>query len=405
MSLELDYFEELMLNKTMMQQIQNFQKQNLLPKTQQCLLCSCNCILIVKNVQFVEKGFWLCQNCNYEINIFANTVFSKVQHIWKLVPYYAMKFISDNNYDILEEQHKDVYFRAKSTFKSIMTNILRMNRIVLGGAGTIIEVAEFNYNERNIIGFAQRSSKLCKFIVLHKNDDILRLIQKYILPGATIYTTQKYEGISQIGYKHVQIVKNQKIIDPTIHLQTIKGVWSRAKFNTDGIHPLWRKNLQNSLDLFAISKYYNEMKQQLWLQIIITIKTDLNNYTQNNKTSNNIQKNLQISSNLNGERKYIKKVLKIHKSNDKTSIFQKLVKLDLFVHKQKCLYTVYCLYPCSLFTYIIIRLILKYITFPDVLRISHFIPSQINERLNQTQVLSANTTVCLSQNRRKRAIT
>ncbi|CAL6099750.1 Conserved_hypothetical protein [Hexamita inflata] len=178
-----------------------------------------------------------------------------------------------------------------------MTNILRMNsQIALGGAGTIIEVAEFNYNERNIIGFAQRSSKLCKFIVLHKNDDILRLIQKYILPGATIYTTQKYEGISQIGYKHVQIVKNQKTIDPTIHLQTIKGVWSRAKFITDGIHPLWRKNVQNSLDLYAISKYYNEMYYK-----IVTLALNYNNYKDRSKQlhleQQNIKQYLKESSN------------------------------------------------------------------------------------------------------------
>ncbi|CAL6033960.1 Conserved_hypothetical protein [Hexamita inflata] len=291
MNAELDYFEELMLNKTMMQQIQYFQKQNVLPIAYQCPLCSCSCILIVKNVQLAEKGFWLCQNCNYEISIFTNTVFSKVQHIWKLVPYYALKFIDSNNYDILDEQNTiDVYFRAKNTFKSIMSNILRMNKyIVLGGVGTIIEVAEFNYNERIIIGFAQRSSQLCKFIVLHKNDEIINLIQKYIVPGATIYTSnqQKYQNLSQIGYKHAQIVKNQKTIDPTIHLQTVKGVWSRAKFKTDGIHPLWRKNLQNALDLYAISKYYNEKYYK-----IVCLALNYNNYQDRSKQLHLEQQNI-----------------------------------------------------------------------------------------------------------------
>ena len=128
---------------------------------------------------------------------------------------------------------------------------LQANPVVIGGPGVEVEIDESLFFKRKanrgqlrdghgwIFGGIERNTGRCFLVEVARRDraTLLPLIVQYIAPGTRILSDEwaSYAQIAAIpgqNYSHDAVNHSQNFVDPndpTVHTQTVEGMWSHVK--------------------------------------------------------------------------------------------------------------------------------------------------------------------------------
>ncbi|CAL6071861.1 Conserved_hypothetical protein [Hexamita inflata] len=153
-----------------------------------------------------------------------------------------------------------------------------------GGPDTIVEIDESLFARHKyhtgrlrestqiwVLGFVQRGTGDCRFEVVGRDRSaatLLPLIRKHVKPGGTLYSDmwRAYLNVHIDGYLHYTVNHSLEFVNSDLlrlgvrcHTQTIESTWCAAKKHFHSMNGSWKKNIQEYLDLYSMTKYNTRM--------------------------------------------------------------------------------------------------------------------------------------------------
>ena len=134
-----------------------------------------------------------------------------------------------------------------TAIRSVCSNSLQANPVLLGGAGIIVEIDESMFGHKQkyhrgrvckapwVFGMVERETGRAVLVRVPNRvrATLLNVIQRHIRPGTSIYSDEftPYRTLHQLGYIHLAVNHSKNFVDPNtgVHTNTIEGIWSVVK--------------------------------------------------------------------------------------------------------------------------------------------------------------------------------
>ena len=218
----------------------------ILKKTRNCL-CGYICNLNIEK----RKFYCFRQGCKKKYSSFDNTFFFKkrikineilhLAFLWtcEATPLMAENYLGISNKTILK------YFKC---FRHLIAETIENQENKIGGKSVIVEIDESKFGKRKynrghpvegvwVFGGVERTPERKLFLVdvpNRKEETLLNLIQKYVLPGSII-VSDMWRGYYNLEHKlnmlHFTVNHSKEFVNSETgaHTNTIEGSWSGIK--------------------------------------------------------------------------------------------------------------------------------------------------------------------------------
>ncbi|XP_023227199.1 uncharacterized protein LOC111627794 [Centruroides sculpturatus] len=232
-------------------------ERRLLTNERHCTSCS-KSLCLTANKSVIDKYQWRCKKCSVVESIRKKSVFQNC-HLTILqiiiIMYFWSREYPSRIAAVEVEVSKKVAIDWYNFFRDICKNYFDSHPVQLGGLDDngfpkVVEVDETfifhkNHNceqtkndRKCVFGGIERDSRKCFLVEVpnRKAQTLFPIIEQYVLPGSRIISDDcsAYAKIGQINdgiYQHDSVHERDFVdgIDPEIHTQHIKNMWSRAK--------------------------------------------------------------------------------------------------------------------------------------------------------------------------------
>ena len=171
-------------------------------------------------------------------------------------------------------------------------NLLRFP-VLLGQNGDIVEIDEAKFGTKRkynrgrfrgegqwIFGAIGRDSKKVLIFTVEnrQRDTIQPIIQRHIIPGATIYSDcyVVYDNLAAIGYHHQSVNHTETFVNPVdgTHTNSIEGFWAHAKNHFKRMYGTKSEMFASHLD--EIMYRWNNKHRDLFAAFIEDISIEYN---------------------------------------------------------------------------------------------------------------------------------
>ena len=218
-----------------------------------------------------------CDICGTRKSIFDGTIFQRskigINKILLIIYFWSQKY---NIKETVRQTHisEPTVISYFQSLRDACDEWATTQMIPIGGVGDIVEIDETQMAKRkNQQGRVLPNSDIWVFGGISRNTNkmfavqvpdrtsasLIPPIQKYILPGTTIYSDSwsAYNGIVHAGdYQHFEVNHKQNFIDPATgcHTQKIERQWRELKTVNKRYNGLHRQEIQSHVGEFLWRK-------------------------------------------------------------------------------------------------------------------------------------------------------
>jgi transposase-like protein len=246
----------------------------------QSLRCSCGRQMTEQITNRTSDGFhFRCTSCKKTRSIRTNSIFSganiPLQKAVALIYLTSLEVFQKNICETLGLD-KSTLIVWEDKIRNAYSRQLGRTQEMFGGPGVVVEVDESlvakakpsrnrsgrPVTERWVFGLFDRSRRLgtMQFVPNRSAETLLPIIQRYCLPGTTIYSDGwlAYNSLRDLGYNHEIVIHEHEFVVPGtyIHTNNVESYWSRCKRKLKRINGAVPHMLPAYLDEFMWKERY-----------------------------------------------------------------------------------------------------------------------------------------------------
>jgi len=242
--------------------------------------CVCNKQMSEQHsTRYSDGHIFRCSRCKKAATIRKGSIFQGCNlELWKLTGIIYLMALEVSQHNICEalDLSASTVIMWQDRVRNSYSRKLLQDDEKLGGPGRIVEVDESLISkqkvarsgrarpvrQRWVIGLFDRQSKIGSIELVEDRSaaTLLPIIQRYCLPGATIYTDAwaAYDGLGALGFVHRRVVHEREFVVPgtDIHTNNVESYWSRCKAKFKRIRGRNDEMVASYLDEFMWSERY-----------------------------------------------------------------------------------------------------------------------------------------------------